>query len=72
VSMVSLAQDPDIRLGVAKLNKWLAVSKQYAATKLANFIETGSGGAGYTGESLKAAIDGCRNGILWAAYHGSG
>jgi hypothetical protein len=69
-TMLGLARDPDIRLAASRLHTWLAISPQYAAHGLAVFIETGSGGAGYSGRSLVAAEDGCRNGILFRYYHG--
>jgi len=67
--MRQLARDPDVRLSQGTLRSWLAVSPQYAAQRLAHRIETGDAGAGWTGYQLEAAIDGCRNGILWSYYH---
>lgn len=67
--MQQLARDPDVRLSLRTLRSWLAVSPQYAAKRLAYKIETGNAGAGWTGSYLTAAIDGCRNGILWSYYY---
>jgi hypothetical protein len=69
VSFVELARDPDIRLPMRTLRSWLAISPQYAADRMARRIETGPAGGGWTGRVLVAAIDGCRNGILWEYYH---
>jgi hypothetical protein len=58
-----------VRLSQRTLRSWLDVSPQYAAQRLAYKIETGDAGAGWKGYQLEAAIDGCRNGILWSYCH---
>lgn len=67
-TMQGLARDPDVRLSLRTLRAWLAISPQYAARRLAYFIESGDGGGGWTGHNFNAAVDGCRNGILYVFY----
>jgi hypothetical protein len=70
--MTDLAYDPDVRLSHRTLRSWQSVSPQYAAQRLAQYIERKTSDPGYwTGLTWAAAIDGCRNGILWWHYHGN-
>lgn len=57
-----------MRLRLRTLRAWKAISPQYAAKKLAYVVETRAG-AGWTGRKFTAAVDGCRNGILYRYYH---
>ncbi len=62
-----LARDPDGRLSQRTLTEWLSISPQYAASRLAYVIETRAG-AGWRGHKFAAAVDGCRNRILFLYY----
>ena len=65
--MRSMATSPDVNVPMATLRRWLAVSPQYAARKLAYQVETNGGVRpvnSYPAGMFPALVDGCRNGLL--------
>jgi hypothetical protein len=67
-TMQGLARDPDVRLSLSKLRAWQSISPQYTARMLAYVVEQRTG-LNDDGSIDPAALDGCRNGILWRYYH---